>query len=272
MWNRWKRAIVGRPQKSRTMRPVANLPDLAVVPALPVGDPRGLGAVDLAVMSDYLCRHVVRVEGVQTNSSTANQEVQQPHEPGHPHGAAQNLPAQLVAEDNGLADNRVIGNRVVDNGSSNTQPAPDRAAHEGAAPDGAAPDGAAPDGAAPDGPAPDGAASSGTARWRILFEDGTRAELKLQTVGRASSEFPALQARFLAQQDGVGRDSDTDHIAIDATGRVSGAPYEMYYRGTVLAACGTRHEAVVVGSGLDSAHSRGALAGIAVLALRMLDE
>lgn len=185
MWNRWKRAIVGRPPSSRATRPPATLPDLFAVPVLPVGDPRGLGAVALSVMSDYLGRHVVQVQRVMMDSRTANQEVQ---------------------------------------------------------------------------------------RWRITFEDGTHAELGLNMIGATNSEFSVLRSRFLAQQDSAGQDSGTDQLSVDTTGRVGDAPYEMYYRGTILAARGTRHDAVVVASGLDSPRRRGTMAGLAVLALRLLDE
>lgn len=109
-------------------------------------------------------------------------------------------------------------------------------------------------------------------RWRIHFADGVCAEVRVQAVGTASSEFPALQARFLAQQHDLGWDLPDDNIVITATGTVPAAPYETYYQGLLLAARGSRHHVVVVASCLDPPRFHDTMAGVAILALRMAED
>ncbi len=196
MLNRWRRAIVGRPPEAREARPPTILPKLAEVPALPVGDPRGLSAVEPAVISDYLGRRVRAVEFVP------------PDDP----------PAGTT-------------------GPAIPRPAGD---HSGK-------------------------------RWLLHFDDGVTAEVRLHLVGAPGSAFPGLQARFVAERDGS-TDPAAENISVAAAGSLSAAPYETYFQSTTLAARGSRHEAVVLASSLDPPRFHETMAGIAVLALRLIDE
>ncbi len=133
------------------------------------------------------------------------------------------------------------------------------------------------------GPDPDGAGDPApphlddrvldASGWRIHFEDGLSADVRLQPVGVVGSAFPDLQARFYSQQDQPGAGATSpDRITTGAVGCVAGSPYETYYQGTILVSRGSRHEAVVEASSLASPHFREAMAGIAVLALRLIAE
>lgn len=69
MWDRWKNVIVGRPPSTRPARAAARLLDLAAVPALPVGHPDGMRAVDPAILTRYLGYRVVDVERLDHDST-----------------------------------------------------------------------------------------------------------------------------------------------------------------------------------------------------------
>lgn len=62
MWDRWKNVIVGRPPATRPVRAAARLLDLGAVPALPVGHPDGLRAVDPQLLERYLGYRVLRLD------------------------------------------------------------------------------------------------------------------------------------------------------------------------------------------------------------------
>ncbi len=112
-----------------------------------------------------------------------------------------------------------------------------------------------------------------TVGWRIHFEDGLSADVRLQPVGVVGSAFPDLQARFYSQHDQWGDvASSSDRITAGAVKCVDSSPYETYHQGSILVSRGSRHEAVVEASSVASPHFREAMAGIAVLALRLIGE
>jgi hypothetical protein len=112
-----------------------------------------------------------------------------------------------------------------------------------------------------------------TTGWRVHFEDGVYVDVRLQPVGVAGSAFPDLQARFLARRGGWGdAPLSSNSIATDAVGCIDGAPHETYYQGALLVSRGAKHEAVVEASSLASPRFRETMAGIAVLALRLVTE
>jgi|GEM_PF-6465615 len=61
MWDRWRQSVVGRNHDRRPRTP-SGPADLSDLPALPVGDPGGLAAVDPALMGRYLGQPVAQVE------------------------------------------------------------------------------------------------------------------------------------------------------------------------------------------------------------------
>jgi len=69
MWDRWKNVIVGRPPATRPARAAARLIDLTAVPALPVGHPDGLRAIDPVILTRYLGYRVVDVERLHEGST-----------------------------------------------------------------------------------------------------------------------------------------------------------------------------------------------------------
>lgn len=214
MLNWWKRAIVGRPRQSRPPKVLAAPTDLANVPVLPVGDPRGLSAVDLSVMGHYLGRTVLKVEAFPGRRPTSEWK----------------------------------GTTTADwDWTTQAEPAEATTAR-------------------------DFADDSRTSRWRIHFADDAYADVRLRPVGVAGSEFPGLQARFLARQRERGGISGDDSIIDGSAGTVEWSPYQTYYERTVLAAVGSHHEAVVVATGLDTPRYHETMAGIAVLALRLIGE
>lgn len=122
-------------------------------------------------------------------------------------------------------------------------------------------------GAIPPRPSQHGA----TAAWRVYFDDDRYAGVRLQSVGVRGSAFPDLQARFYAQQDQWrDRAPSSDTISMDAVGWLDQCPYETYFQGRVLVSCEWQKEAVVEASTVPSPAFRETMAGIAVLALRLL--
>lgn len=191
MWDRWKNVIVGRPPATRPVRAAARHLDLCAFPALPVGDPNGLSAVNPLVLAGYLGYPVVRVEQLD-------------HDP---------TPSPVP---------RQPSRRTGDHG------------------------------------------------WCLLFESGSAMSVQVHRVDDARAFFPILRSRYLADRGGTGGSPQGEDLTLSTVCAVPNAPYETYYRGTLLASRRRVHEAVVTTGAPSGPLVYQRMAGVAALALRMI--
>ncbi len=244
MFERLKKRLNGAVESYRELAAMAPPPDLSAVPPLRPGLPGGLAAVDPAVVGAYAGLAVTSIEPIGALGPEATGFL------------GMKLQERLRAA-GANAGNAAPGEFFPGQNARREELMRARGASEEQIEQLRAEIAARP-------------AVHGANAWTVVFANGTRASVQVFAAGDRECVFAGMRDHFAFQHTQQGAERLHDSFSEARIQQIVGTPYESYYAGGELAACGPRHEALVKTSHLSTPHQPEVMAALAALALRVV--